>query len=153
MCSVAELMFGSSLGIMRSESNDSLVVNTTSLIAPQILQIIASGNKITGPGFSTTIFSKCACSAGNSIQNLISIAPQLTNKTATILLQNYKILQVEGLANRIDFDGKIITMTSLLVNTPICGGVNPTFIPVCTTTFTDHYFAIVSQVYTSDGSG
>lgn len=138
---------------MRSETTDPLVMNTTALISPQVSQIVNSGDKITGPGFSTTIFTKCACTAGTSVQNLLTIAPQLTNVTAAKLLANYNALSVVGLANRIDFDGSTVTVTSLLANIAICGGIKPSFISVCTTTFTDHFFATVSQVYTSDGSG
>lgn len=69
---IAELAFGSSLGIMRSESTDPNVVATTALIGPQVFQIIDSGDRITGPGFSTTILSACACTAGPTVGMIIT---------------------------------------------------------------------------------
>ena len=45
-----------------------------------------------------------------------------------------------------------ITATTAMVNTPLCGGLNMTSMPVCTTTFANHSQAIVMMEYMTDGT-
>lgn len=138
---------------MRSESTDPNVMNTTAVMSPQVFEIVNNGDVITGPGLTTTIFTNCSCTAGNTVANLMTLAPILTNTTATRLLSDYNSLPVIGFANRIDFDNTTVTITTLFAQTAVCGGVSPIFIPMCTTTLSDHFFANVAVSYMSDMSG
>jgi len=152
--SVADLIFGTSLGYMKSEASfDHMLPNTTSIVTPQVFEIIEDGSMITGPGFVTTISSQCQCTAGSTVANILKIAPHLTNDTAGVMLNNSQTMNtILGLVNRVDFDNYTLTITTLLANTKHCGGVPAIYLPICTTKISDHYHATVSQVYMSDGS-
>jgi len=152
--SVADLIFGTSLGYMLSEeSSDTIMTNTTSIVTPQVFQIITDGSMISGPGFVTTISSKCQCTAGSTVANILKIAPHLTNETAGVMLNNSKTMNtILGLVNRVDFDNTTVTITTLLANTKHCGGIPAIYLPICKTTLSDHRHATVSQTYMSDGS-
>jgi hypothetical protein len=64
---VGEYVFGSSLGILRSENG---TPNTTFVLSPQLIDVCEDGTTLIGNGFATVISTSCACVSSSEIQAL-----------------------------------------------------------------------------------
>nr|KAJ3421775.1 hypothetical protein HK105_002332 [Polyrhizophydium stewartii] len=148
---VAELIFGSALGIMRSENPDVNV--TTAIIPPQAIGSIGKQDMIIGSGFTIDISTTCECAPTSDMSGLTSIG--INASIAAPLLDAYAPLKgAMGLANAFINDTKAPSIITLVGGTIVCGGVNETnpFVPVCKTTLSNHYNAVVGVIYMTDGT-
>ncbi|KAI8918906.1 hypothetical protein BC831DRAFT_481833 [Entophlyctis helioformis] len=145
---VSELIFGTALGILRSEMP---VNQTTFIMTPQIIGAVDDGDTIIGPGYLTTISTNCACTKNNQISGIEAAGIPTTVSAA--LHARFQTLGHElGWANAIDIQDDHITVRSLLSGAVLCGGRNGSFIPICTTTLSDHREATVMVRYMTDGT-
>nr|KAJ3421776.1 hypothetical protein HK105_002333 [Polyrhizophydium stewartii] len=144
----AELVFGSSLGSLRSEQT---VDNTTFVMSPQIIGAVNDGDTIVGPGFITTISTKCRCVQNNNITSLRTQG--VSNDTAAAILGLSSQLGPNlGLTSYIEVNSTLISVKTLISGSTICGGHNFSFLPMCTTSFSDHKSALVLMRYMTDGT-
>ncbi|KAJ3321812.1 hypothetical protein HDV06_003814 [Boothiomyces sp. JEL0866] len=147
---IGELIFGSSLGIMRSENN---VDNTTFVIAPQLVDTANDGTTIVGDGFVSTILTSCSClptgnasylvNANISSSNAMNMSQQLLNFDST-----------PGMVNYVYMDSGNVKITTLLSGTNVCGSTSALQVsyPICSTTISDHYHATISTTFMTDGT-
>ena len=149
---VSEVIFGSSLGILRSEVPG--VNITTAVIAPQIIGAVSDGDTILGKGFTIDISTTCTCQHLTAASDLVS-AQHMLLADATNLYNAYSTLNnAFGIASRVYSSSTEITIITALAGTPLCGGVNgtTTLAPVCNTTMQNHYFAEIMVSYMTDGT-
>ncbi|KAJ1340509.1 hypothetical protein BSLG_004895 [Batrachochytrium salamandrivorans] len=145
----AELIFGSSLGILRSETSAN---QTTFVMSPQIIGVVNDGDTIIGSGFLTNIQTSCNC-ISNNITGVMSAG--LSNTTAAELLAAHGTLGFDlGIASNIDLSKNLtkITIKTMLSGTLICGGRNATYVPICTTVLSNHMKGTVIMSYMTDGT-
>lgn len=107
---VAEYIFGTSLGHMRSEES---VDSSTFVLSPQLIDTAADGSTIIGPGFLTTISTSCNCSSGVSTADLIRGGISLST-VARLKIELDKLSLAPGMANSLSLNGSIIQITSLI---------------------------------------
>ena len=149
---VAEVVFGSALGIMRSEVPGVNV--TTAIVSPQIIGVVKDGDTILGSGFSIDISSRCGCQRLTAAAELVS-AQGISLSDATDLYNAYLTLNNSfGLANRVYSNSTDITIYSIISGATLCGGYNSTstFTPVCKTRMNNHMFADILVNYMTDGT-
>jgi hypothetical protein len=136
---VAEYIFGSSLGMLRSEM---AVDNSTLVIAPQLIDVCQDGSTLVGDGYILTVATSCKCIANSKPATLIkngvdpAIAPQLKAKLDEIEEGNH------GMAASFMEVGETVKIVHLLIGTNICGGrqnLSEASISLCTTSLSDHY--------------
>ena len=149
---VSEVVYGSALGIMRSEVSG--VNITTAVISPQIVGAVNDGDTILGPGFTIDISSSCSCQTVTSANDLHS-SLNMTLSDATTLYNQYSTLYHQsGMASFLYSSSSQINVISILSGVHLCGGLNGTlmFVPVCNTTMQNHLFAEVLVTYMTDGT-
>ena len=160
--SVAELIFGTSMGMMRSEMD---LKYTTAFMPPQVFETVNDGDIISGGGFTTDIFTECTCSAGRNVSDVVGIAGHLGSAETQRLVERFEGLSVFGFSNHVLRQGEEVVVTSLFSQTSLCGGIRDSFIPglfcplrcadgpVCVTKLSNHQTAKIAISYMSDGSG
>ncbi|KAI8918907.1 hypothetical protein BC831DRAFT_481834 [Entophlyctis helioformis] len=148
---LAEALFGTALGDLRTEQNDQ---NTTvALIGPQHLGVVEDGDTLVGPGFALDISSTCVCATSADVTGLTDVG--VPANLAQPLADAFNPLNnAVGMANAIVNDTDNLHAITLLSGTLVCGGKNQTrpFVPVCTTTFKNHTRATVLVSYMTDGT-
>ncbi|KAJ3317763.1 hypothetical protein HDV06_001246 [Boothiomyces sp. JEL0866] len=148
---VAELLFGASIGTMRSENNVNV---TTHVIAPQLVDAASDTTIIQGSGFTTSITSSCHCLTSFDSETLINegftsnVANQISN--AAPGNQTFK----PGFINNIQMSTNNVTVSTILTGTTVCSSTNDHILlyPLCTTTLYDHKNALISINFKTDGT-
>jgi hypothetical protein len=145
----AELIFGKSIGRLRSQEEVDI---TTAIVGPQLIGVVMDGDTIVGDGFLLDILSDCQCSASHLPDDLESVGVPTANKQAFtdayLAVNSRNIFMVSALEK----NDTAIVATGMLVNTPLCGGLNMTGMPVCRTVFSNHRTAEVMVEYMTDGT-
>ncbi|KAI8914365.1 hypothetical protein EDD86DRAFT_216586 [Gorgonomyces haynaldii] len=149
---VSEYVFGTSLGVLRSEND---VSYSSVVFPPQLVDTLDDGSTIFGAGFITNVSSSCQCSASldNAALTTSGYLPsELTQVSNLITGLNQK----QGIVSAFRFDTTTnsTTAVSLMYNFFGCGGFNKTTYPmaICTTTFSKHQKALVTGKYMTDGT-
>ncbi|KAL2916459.1 hypothetical protein HK105_203892 [Polyrhizophydium stewartii] len=148
---VSEFIFGSALGVMRSENPGVNV--TTAIIAPQFISDVGDGDKVVGPGFSADISTNCECAPSIDLDGLSAVG--VSSNIAPSLLAEYAGLNGgTGMANAFINGTSSLNIITMLSRTNICGGINETntFVPVCFTEISNHRHAEIMIQYMSDGT-
>ncbi|KAI8916123.1 hypothetical protein EDD86DRAFT_244071 [Gorgonomyces haynaldii] len=138
---VGEFVFGSSLGVMRSENN---VDYTLFIQPPQLTDTATNSQQLVGPGFTTDILTTCQCSA--SMNNTDLIASGIPSGVVSRMTDAINALQGEfGFANHFYQNTTAVTA---------CGGRNQSVSPatVCKTVFTNHRNAEILVGIMTDGT-
>ncbi len=146
----AELVFGSSLGVLRSEVATTNV--TLGVFSPQIIGAVNNGDTIAGNGFVTTIQTTCGCTTSYDAVGLQSVYSGVSTADANYLLTSALTLPKTGLISRITSQGDTINITSIISNSVLCGGTGTAFAPVCSTQFSNHVHGSILISYMTDGT-
>jgi hypothetical protein len=147
----AELIFGKSIGRLRSQED---VTITKAVVGPQLIGVVNDGDTIVGNGYTIDILSNCYCSSDDSAASLESVGvPQADSalfQSAAHSIQSRNIFMTNSMA-KFSSNNSVVVYTAFF-NTPLCGGLNTTGTPVCTTVFSNHKNAIVQMEYMTDGT-
>nr|KAJ3421773.1 hypothetical protein HK105_002330 [Polyrhizophydium stewartii] len=148
---VSEFIFGSALGVMRSENPD--VNLTTAIMAPQYIGDLGDGDKLVGEGFTADISTECRCAPTTDLTGLASVGVP-ANIAPTLLSELSVLGTVEGMANAFINGTSSLKIITMLSHTYLCGGTNGTnpFVPVCFTEISNHRHATIMVQYMSDGT-
>jgi hypothetical protein len=149
---VAELIFGSSIGVLRSEVTDPLPA-TTAVIGPQLLGAVGDGDTIVGNGFVADIVTECQCSPGPNIEDLrkVGVPVEFLNATVTLASKHSESNEIVGISV-ITKGSDSMNVTLVLVNSPVCGGYKMLTYPVCKTKFDNHRYGTIEMQYMTDGT-
>ena len=148
---VAELVFGKSIGRLRSEE---AVDVTTAIVGPQLTGVVMNGDTIVGHGYQIDISTHCLCTANDTAASMeeAGVLPAVSAAFSTQASSSDRrnIYVVNSLVNEPDQGS--FNVTSVLLNTPLCGGLDSTSVPVCTTRFWNHTKAEIMIQYMTDGT-
>lgn len=139
---IGELIFGSSIGTLRSEVPGTTF--TQAAIGPQLIGVVNNGDTIVGDGFTADILSTCWCVDSFTSQSLIdygidsSIAPAM-------IAQRSNIYSPIGMINAIQSDSQFINISTILTGTSLCNGYNISSVPLCTSTISNHQTATIQM--------
>ena len=145
----AELIFGKSIGRLRSEE---AVDVTTAIVGPQLTGVVMDGDTIVGDGFELKIFTHCECSANETAASLVevglpaSVADAFSTATINADRRNYYMTM------HIELNDTAVIIYNSLLNTPLCGGLDILSVPICKTDFYDHKSATILVEYMTDGT-
>ncbi|KAJ3201784.1 hypothetical protein HDU82_007877 [Entophlyctis luteolus] len=148
---VGEYVFGSSLGIMRSEVSGVNV--TTAQYPPSLISSLNNGDTIQGPGFTADISTTCECSTGLDVASLVAAGVDAAQGNATY--NNFASLQGKtGITFGLVHDLESITISNVLSGFNTCGGVATVpFLPlVCSTRIYNHMNAVLEIQFMTDGT-
>ena len=123
-------------------------------MSPQIVGAVQDGDTMTGNGYATTLLTECQCSANNTAVEIAAVSTLNATEADTLLTQFNK-LSIVGFANYVKItDGAVpvVKITTMLAKSNVCGGMDNSFIPVCTTTFSEHKRVTVTATYMTDGT-
>jgi len=148
---VAELIFGNSIGRLRSQED----VNVTqAIIGPQLIGAVGDGDTIVGSGFVADLFSECICTAGSNVSDFIAAGAPSEHAAELVYLAEHMASEHTSLsiANSITKGTNSIVLTAVVVNANVCGGKEVRMYPICKTVVTNHKEAIIQMRYMTDGS-
>ncbi|KAI9342020.1 hypothetical protein BDR26DRAFT_859944 [Obelidium mucronatum] len=148
---VGEYVFGSSLGILRSEVGGLNV--TTAQYPPTLISGLNHGDTIVGLGFTVDILSTCKCSGGVDVESFTDAGVDATQ--ANITVQNFLAMnQKMGLTFSMVHDNNTITLSNVFSGVNLCGGAGANmFLPlVCSTVMTNHQAAELEIEFMTDGT-
>jgi hypothetical protein len=156
---VAELIFGASIGNLRSQIAEPLNA-TTAVIGPQLLGAVNDGDTIVGMGFTADIVTKCNCSPddatmpGINATDFVSVGvtSSIAGEMADRVNKLNDVASTFAMAVAIENGKDHVNITTVLVNTAVCGGLNVYSQPVCKTTISNHRFAEIEMTYMTDGT-
>ena len=151
---LAELVFGNSIGYLRSQLTDPLNA-TLAIVGPQLVGAVNDGDTIVGNGFVADIVTTCSCpTKTDNVDDLIqkgipadraaevhAMAQNLTNN-----LQNLVMI------NLVKTTADYVNISSVMLNTSVCGGKNETSYPICVTQISNHHNALIEMRYMTDGT-
>ncbi|KAJ3354685.1 hypothetical protein HDU83_004907 [Entophlyctis luteolus] len=145
---VAEYVFGTSLGIMRSEVSGVNV--TTAMIPPVLIGPLNNGDKILGPGFSAEISTSCTCASEVSASAFV--AAGVDESQANDVVDKFMQLNMSlGVTFGVTTGNGSVKISNTLSGVEICGGLrnNPL---ICSTIITNHLSIIVENEFMTDGT-
>ena len=148
---IGELVFGSSLGRMRSEE---AVPETLMLMAPMLDGVVENGDTVVGPGFSVNVATKCVCSEGFDATSL-STAGIPAGKIADFSSLISANLRQYAMINYVSEDPqqKEAYVDSAFLGSKLCGDPKTTSkFPVCKTKFHSHNKITSVMKYMTDGT-
>jgi len=146
----AEYVYGTSLGILRSE----MPVNYTRFVmSPQLIGAVNDGDTLVGAGFITDLYTTCGCSKANSASDLVDGGVDASYSTT---LMNHASLHGNdpGMSSYYELESSTgsIIITSVFYNYPVCGGYKTINRPICKTNLTNHIHATIQMQYGTDGT-
>ena len=145
----AELIFGKSIGRLRSEE---AVDVTTAIVGPQLIGVVVDGDTIVGDGYEIKLYTHCLCSYNESASSLVdiglpaSVADQFSTAAVNADRRNYYM------TTHLEMNDTAIIVYNSMLNTPLCGGLNTLNVPICKTEFYDHKQATILVEYMTDGT-
>ncbi|KAI9342019.1 hypothetical protein BDR26DRAFT_836734 [Obelidium mucronatum] len=148
---VAEYVFGSSLGIMRSEVPG--VNMTTAMYPPQLISALSNGDVIQGLGFAADISTVCKCAVDASIKAMVSAGVHESH--ALNVLQEYMSLKRQpGLTFGIVSSNDSLVISNVFSGYSLCGGniITKTMPLVCSTTINNHRTMMLEIMFMTDGT-
>ncbi|ORY38823.1 hypothetical protein BCR33DRAFT_720495 [Rhizoclosmatium globosum] len=147
---VAEYVFGSSIGYLRSEMN---VNKTTAMFAPTLISALNNGDTIQGLGFSVDIYTTCKCAADISTSAIIAagVDPSQANETLDKFLS---LTKRQGLTFGVVNKNTSLVISNLFSGYNLCGGnVITKWLPlVCSTTMNNHQAMMMEMMFMTDGT-
>ncbi|TPX34476.1 hypothetical protein SmJEL517_g02826 [Synchytrium microbalum] len=148
---LAELVFGSGLGVLRSEVGG--VNITTSVVSPQMLGNVASGETMVGDGFATNISTSCDCFAASPTGFALSGMTAGSITSAYAQYSNMSTNRITGLVSLVENTTTAVTVTSVFSpGWHLCGGATDNqYAEICVTTLSDHTMATVVVEFMTDG--
>ncbi|KAJ3013806.1 UNVERIFIED_CONTAM: hypothetical protein HDU68_000532 [Siphonaria sp. JEL0065] len=148
---VSEYVFGSSLGIMRSEVPG--VAMTTAMYPPQLISALNDGDTIKGLGFSADISTVCKCASGLT-PDALSAAGVDISQANQILREFQKLSSEPGMTFGTTFFNNSIKISNVFSGYGLCGGKGPNLIfpLVCSTTINNHQTRLLEIQFMTDGT-
>ncbi|KAJ3298045.1 hypothetical protein HDU79_000896 [Rhizoclosmatium sp. JEL0117] len=148
---VGEYVFGSSIGVMRSEVGG--VNITTAQYPPTLISGLNDGDTIEGLGFTVDISSTCDCASGIDAAALAAVGVDSSQANATVA--NFlQLNQKMGLTFGVVHDDTSVTISNVFSGVDLCGGNDAnTYLPlVCSTTMQNHQVALLEIQFMTDGT-
>ncbi|KAJ3271452.1 hypothetical protein HDV01_006658 [Terramyces sp. JEL0728] len=149
---IAELIFGNSFGVLRSEQD----VNVTTFItAPQLIDSAMLTTVIHGDGFITTVSSSCICIANLNVPDLESLGYDTATANAIYSAAQPQDFSKPGFINNVaQPSADNITVTTILTGSTACAitAESIQLYPLCTTQLYNHKNASISMEFATDGS-
>ncbi|KAJ3069797.1 hypothetical protein HDU98_007146 [Podochytrium sp. JEL0797] len=149
---VGEYVFGSSLGIMRSEVSGVNV--TTAMYPPTLISALNNGDTIHGPGFSADISTTCKCASAATSEG-ISKAGVDPTQAQQVLQLYFGMNKQPGLTfSTILRDNETLVMANVLSGFGLCGGdrVTKSLPLVCSTVINNHQSMMLEMTFMTDGT-
>ena len=146
----AEMLFGKSIGLMRSEED---LEFTTAVIGPQLNAQITPGDEVVGEGFTLDIHTTCLCSSDDSADALIEVGtPHDQADTFHDMIRasdrrNWYLINHLAL----NHTEEMFHITTAVLNTQLCGGFQISAVPICKTKISNHRHAVIMMEYMTDG--
>ncbi|KAJ3087950.1 hypothetical protein HK100_008194, partial [Physocladia obscura] len=148
---VSEYVYGSSLGIMRSEISDANI--TTAMYPPQLISALNDGDTIMGLGFTVDIKTTCRCANGIQPEELVSAG--VDNTQGNAVNNAYLNLDNEqGLTFGTVFKNNSLVISNVFSGFELCGTNSlETPLPlVCSTVLDNHQQAMLQISFMTDGT-
>ncbi|KAJ3235508.1 hypothetical protein HDU81_000388 [Chytriomyces hyalinus] len=146
---VSEYVFGSSIGIMRSEvAGENL---TTAIFPPTLISPLNDGDTIIGMGFSAEIQSKCMCATGVSASAFIR-AGMDASQAEQIVVKFLELDSDPGLTFGVTYTNSSVIVSNALSGFSVCGGYRKVLPLVCSTTISNHQSLMVEIEFMTDGT-
>jgi len=148
---VAELIFGNSIGELRSQMDVNI---TRAVTGPQLIGAVNDGDTLAGKGFVANLLTHCRCTTGNASTNFEKLGVTPSRVQDFMNKVNYVDATTDNLAivNMLENLGDSINITAALIHSPLCGGFGVKQYPVCKTTIDEHMEAIIEVQYMTDGT-
>ncbi|KAJ3243463.1 hypothetical protein HDU78_000413 [Chytriomyces hyalinus] len=146
---VSEYVFGSSLGIMRSEvAGENL---TTAIFPPTLISPLNDGDTIIGMGFSAEIQSKCRCATGVSASAFTRAG--IDASQAEQVVDKFKELGSDpGLTFGVTHTNDSVIVSNAFSGYNLCGGYRKVLPLICSTTISNHQSLMVEIEFMTDGT-
>ena len=148
---LAELVFGKSLGRLRSEES---VDTTTIIVGPQLTGVVNDDDTIVGEGYTIDIATSCHCAQKADANTLLAASTITPYEDGSIFAypdatgaDNVNISMISSVGR--DMDANTVTIRSVILNSPLCWEVAT---PVCETTLSNHNRASIMVKYMTDGT-
>ncbi|KAJ3320154.1 hypothetical protein HDV06_005631 [Boothiomyces sp. JEL0866] len=149
---VAELIFGNSFGILRSEQNVNV---TTFVISPQLIDAASLTTVIQGDGYVASVSSSCICVPDIDVPTLQSIGYDAATAAALYSAAPTQDFTKPGFISNVapPIRGRF-NATTILTGSTACATTaeDIQLFPVCTTQIYDHKHASISMEFATDGS-
>ncbi|KAI9356228.1 hypothetical protein DFJ73DRAFT_641146 [Zopfochytrium polystomum] len=149
---VAEYVFGTSLGIMRSEQTDE--IKTTAIFPPALRSSLNDGDTIIGLGFTADISTECVCSTGVNASDIVTAG--VDSAQVNEAMEKYHDLAgMTGITFGISAENQTLRISNILSGAAVCGGNVGArlLLPlVCSTTISNHRSAQVEVAFRTDGT-
>ena len=109
---------------------------------------------VVGRGLTINISTQCTCSEDESATSLekegVSHAYSAAFSAAVTAAPTHNMFMSTLVTNYLE--NSTFRVTTVLINSMLCGGLNSTGVPVCQTDFSDHKTAEVLMEYMTDGT-
>ncbi|KAJ3200154.1 hypothetical protein HDU82_009139 [Entophlyctis luteolus] len=148
---VAEYAYGTSLGIMRSETAG--VNATTAMYPPQLISALSSGDTIMGLGFSADIRTQCKCAT--AVSTLAFEAAGVSPTHSQEVLDAFLGLNgTMGLTFGVVAAGESVVVSNVLGGYSLCGTMlTKRYLPaVCSTRMDNHQQMMLEISFMTDGT-
>ncbi|KAI9356227.1 hypothetical protein DFJ73DRAFT_823457 [Zopfochytrium polystomum] len=149
---VSEYVFGTSLGVMRSEVADVNV--TVAMFPPSLISALNDGDIITGPGFTAEISTVCHCATGITPSDIANAGVHPSQAAYSLYLAQNSTSQAR-LTFGVISQNQTLQISNILAGSPICGGdpdAGFAFPVVCSTTISNHRSAELQIMFRTDGT-
>ncbi|KAI8893196.1 hypothetical protein BC833DRAFT_309253 [Globomyces pollinis-pini] len=146
---VAEVLFGKSIGKLRSEEP---VDKTLFIMPPQMLDFTKEVHTLTGPGLSAQVYSKCNCQTRKTVEDFTRLGWDAQRSPELIQLS-----KADGGINMLNYikeSNNTIILSTILSGTHSCGGnsmLDP--IPIACKTVIDTFNTVVVGISEIPDSG
>ncbi|KAJ2996341.1 hypothetical protein HDV02_006605 [Globomyces sp. JEL0801] len=147
---VAEVLFGTVLGTLRSEE---LVDFTTFVMSPQLMDPVIDSSTIIGAGYSANVSTTCSCSPGITASDFEKWG--LDTSAAILVSDSVNSSPAFSLVTYLNQTEGKIGLSNVLTVQKVCGGSQSNsaiFYPTCYTEITDFRHATVLAAYMTDGT-
>ncbi|KAI8895295.1 hypothetical protein BC833DRAFT_529603 [Globomyces pollinis-pini] len=147
---VAEVLFGTVLGTLRSEE---AVDFTSFVMSPQLMDPVVDSSTIIGAGYSANISTVCSCSPGITSSDFEKWG--LDTAAAVLLSDSVSSSPAFSLVTYLNRTEDKIGLSNVLTVRKVCGGSQSNsaiFYPTCYTEITDFRHANVLAAYMTDGT-
>ncbi|ORY38822.1 hypothetical protein BCR33DRAFT_768968 [Rhizoclosmatium globosum] len=147
---VAEYVFGSSLGIMRSETSVNI---TTAMFPPALISVVNNGDVIQGLGVSVDISTSCKCSKNLTSAGLVAAGVDPSH-VDQVLQEYLNLNRMPGITFGVITNNDSIVISNLFSGYGLCAGLNPILSQplVCSTTMNNHQQRLLEISFMTDGT-
>ncbi|KAJ3026079.1 UNVERIFIED_CONTAM: hypothetical protein HDU68_006219 [Siphonaria sp. JEL0065] len=148
---VAEYVFGSSLGKMRSEVPG--VNITTAMYPPSLISTVNNGDLILGLGFTVDISTTCKCAKNLSSAGLVAAGVDQSH-VGQVIQEYVGMNRMPGITFGIITKNSSLMISNVFSGYSLCGGNSASkSIPlVCSTSMSNHQVAELEISFMTDGT-